>query len=158
MDRVISWWESLESREQIIVAIGGIFLTIALFFFLVISPVMSWHNSVERKLTQSIETAAEVKKLAAQVKARKQSNTGNKPNQGLSVLIDSSLRENKLVMRGFQPGANNDARLRLENAAYSSLAQWLYDLEYRHGISILDLSLTPASTSGRLMVSVRVSQ
>jgi general secretion pathway protein M len=158
MDRVISWWQTLESREQIMVAIGGIFLAIALFFFLIISPMMSWHDRVEKKLDQSMATAAEVKQLAAQVKAKKQAGGSAKPNQGLSVLIDSSLRENKLVMRGFQPGANNDARLRLENAAYSSLAQWLYDLEYRHGVSVLDLSLTPASTSGRLMVSVRVSK
>ena len=49
-------------------------------------------------------------------------------------------------------------RLRLENAAYPALVQWLYDLEYRHGVSILDLSLTPATASGRLMVSLRVSK
>jgi general secretion pathway protein M len=73
------------------------------------------------------------------------------------VLINNSLNENELIMLGFQPGSKNDARLRLENVAYSSLTQWLYDLEYRHGINIEDLSLTPSKFSGRLMVSVRVS-
>jgi general secretion pathway protein M len=158
MDKLINWWEGYEPREQIIIAIVGSALALFLLFMLVIDPVLSWHDRELKKLEQSKELVVEVKELAARVKAKKRSGGNKRANKGLSVLIDSSLRENELVMRGFQPGANKDARLRLENAAYPSLAQWLYDLEYRHNVTVLDLSLTPAKASGRLMVNIRVSQ
>ncbi len=158
MDRLLAWWENHEPREQMILAVVGVVLAIFLFFFLAIDPVMSWHEKEKIRLERSLADVAEVKQLAARVQAKKKSSNNQRSKQSLAVLIDSSLRENELVMRGFQPGSKQDARLRLENAAYSSLAQWLYDLEYKHGVSIEDLSLTPAKLSGRLMVSVRVSQ
>ncbi|MGH1486803.1 MAG: type II secretion system protein GspM [Cellvibrionaceae bacterium] len=158
MDKLITWWEGYEPREQMIIAIVGTLFAVFLFFMLLIDPVMSWHDSERKKLAQSESLVLEVKELAARIKAKKQSGGNKRSNKSLSVLIDSSLRENELVMRGFQPGANKDARLRLENAAYPSLAQWLYDLEYRHNVTVIDLSLTPAKASGRLMVNVRVSQ
>ena len=154
---MINWWESYNPREQIIIAILGAALAFFLFFILLIAPVMDWHKSEKNSVSREKELLIDVKQLVAQVKAKGKS--GNKKSRkSLSVLIDNSLRKNELVMRGFQPGANRDARLRLENASYSSLMQWLHDLEYDHGISILDLSLRPARVSGRLMVNVRVGQ
>lgn len=158
MDKLIAWWDDHTPKEQMILGAVGVAVILFLLFTLVISPVLDWHSSEKRKLEQTKELVTEVRQLVASVKANKKAGGNQKANKSLSVLIDSSLRENELVMRGFQPGANRDARLRLDNAAYPSLAQWLYDLEYRHNVSILDLSLTPAKVSGRLMVNIRVSQ
>ena len=157
MEKLMSWWESYEPREQIVLAVVGGAFALFLFFMILISPVMDWHSSEEKGLAREQQLLTDVKQLAAQIKAKGQSNN-QQQNKSLSVLIDTSLRENELVMRGFQPGANRDARLRLENAAYPALMQWLHDLEYRHNIKILDLSLTPAQASGRLMVNIRVGQ
>ena len=158
MDKLLNWWGGLEPREQLVVSVGGVLMALGLFFFLILNPLLNWQDREQRYLQQTMADANEVRQLAARVIAKKQSGNNPQEKSSLSVLIDNSLRENELVMRGYQPGKNNDARLRLENAAYSSLAQWLHDLEYRHGITILDLSMTPAKVSGRLMVSVRVSQ
>ena len=158
MDKLITWWEGYEPREQMIIAVVGAMFALFLFFMLLIDPVMTWHQSERKKLAQSESLVVEVKALAARIKANKQAGGDQRSNRNLSVLIDSSLRKNELVMRGFQPGANKDARLRLENAAYPALAQWLYDLEYQHKVTVIDLSLTPAKTAGRLMVNLRVGQ
>ena len=158
MDKLIIWWEGLDTREQLVVAMGGLIMALGAFVFLALLPLLNWQDQEQLRLQQTIDEANEVRQLAARIQLKKQTQGNTKPNEGLSVLVDNSLRENELIMRGFQPGRNNDARLRLENAAYPSLAQWLFDLEYRHGVTILDLSLTPAKTSGRLMVSVRLSK
>lgn len=158
MDRVTLWWQNLEPREQLVVAAGTVAVTLGLLFFLVVAPVLEWQQREQQQLQRAIANANEVSQLAARVLAAQQPDNTKKPETSLSVLIDNSLRERQLVMRGYQPGNNNDARLRLENADYASLIQWLYDLEYQHGITILELSLTPAQTPGRLTVSVRVSR
>lgn len=157
MDKLMEYWYQKNSQEQTILAVVAGLAVLFLIYLLIVGPLLGWRNSAEQRYERNRQELAEVQQLAAQVKAKK-AQPGNSKKSNLSVLIDKSLRENDLEMRGFQPGSNQDARLRLENAAYPSLMQWLYDLEYRHGIHVDELSLTPAQASGRLMVSVRVSQ
>ena len=157
MDKLIQWWEAHDSREQIILGACGVALILFLFYTLAVQPVIDWRTTEQDRLARALSESAEVKELVARVKAVKQAGGAVKPHENLAQLINRSLTKNQLVMRGFQPGSKNDARLRLEDVAYSSLIQWLYDLEYQHGINIEDLSLTPSKISGRLMVSVRVS-
>lgn len=159
LDRLQSWLQTLAPREQVMVCICAVVVTLGMFFFLAVNPLLDWHEQEKKRLQRSAADLIEARQLASRIKAKQRSgNTNKKSNQNLAVLIDSSLQKNELSMRGFQPGNKNDARLRLENAAYSSLVQLLYDLEYEHGVSVLDLSLSPAKTSGHLMVSMRVTK
>jgi general secretion pathway protein M len=157
MDKSIQWWERHSSREQMILGGCGIALGIFLFYFLAVEPVMNWRATEQNKLTRAQAESVEVSQLVARIRLANKASGAVKGDSNLAVLINSSLNENKLIMLGFQPGSKNDARLRLEDVAYSSLTQWLYDLESRHGVNIEDLSLTPSRFPGRLMVSVRVS-
>lgn len=157
MDKVTQWWQDHSSREQIVLGLSGAALLVFLFYLLAIEPVMTWRSTEQNRLMQVQVERVEVNQLVARVKSEKNIAGVVKGNDNLAVIINDSLNENKLIMRGFQPGSKNDARLRLDDVAYKSLIQWLYDLEYRHGINIEDLSLTPSKFPGRLMVSVRVS-
>lgn len=158
MDKLISWWEQHDPREQMIIAIGGAVAAVILFILFIVIPVMDWHGQEKKRLELAKEDLLEVQSLVARVQANKKSGSQNRGKQSLAVLIDKSIRKNELVMKDFRPGSRKDARLRLENAAYPGLAQWLYDLEYQHKVTIEDLALTPSKLAGRLMVSVRVSQ
>lgn len=158
MEKLMDWWHRHEQREQMFIAIGGIVLSIIVFILFVLMPIAEWHAKEKKLLEQTKADVSEVKMLAARVNANKNKTTQNQNSQSLAVLIDNSIRENNLVMRGFQPGNKKDARLRLENASYPALAQWLYDLEYRHKVTIEELSLTPSKLEGRLMLSLRVAQ
>lgn len=158
MDRWLEKWHSYQPREQVMLVILGVAVVIFLLVILVVVPLQDWRATEQQRLTNSQNELMRVRELVAQIKAN---NVRSKPRgneQSLAVLIDNSLSKNQLVMRGFQPGGNQDARLRLENAAYPDLAQWLYDLEYIHRVNIQDLSLTPARVSGRLMVNLRISR
>jgi general secretion pathway protein M len=157
MDKLNQWWQEHSPREQIILAGSGIALMLFLIYFLTIEPLIAWRLSEQNQLAGAQLESTEVMQLVTRIKAEKKSGLVLEEKSNLSVLINTSLNENDLIMRGFQPGSKNDARLRLENIFYSSLVQWLYDLEYRHDINIEDLSLTPSSLPGHLMVSIRVS-
>ncbi len=157
MDKLTQWWDAHDTREQIILGGSGAALILFLFYMFAVQPVIDWRTTEKDRLSRALAERAEVKQLVARIKSAKQAGGVVKTGESLAQLINNSLTKNQLVMRGFQPGSKNDARLRLENVAYSSLTQWLYDLEYQQGINIEDLSLTPSKFPGRLMVSVRVS-
>ena len=160
METLKERWYGLTVREQkTLITLGFATVIFAVYMFLVL-PLFNMKIEQQRRLQSSLDELAQVRQLVAQVEAQEEngSSSPNRGSQNLSVLIDSSLRENGLQMRGFQPGSAGDARLRLENAAYPDLMQWLYDIEYKHQVVVQELSLAPATVSGRLMVNMRVSK
>jgi len=158
MDKWLDKWHSFAPREQMMLMLLGVATAIMIVVMLVIVPLQNWRASEQQRVDSSANELNRVRELVAQIKEKEKPQARNTNQESLAVLIDNSLRKNELVMRGFQPGSNQDARLRLENAAYPDLAQWLYDLEFEHGVNIQELSLTPARVSGRLMVNLRVSR
>lgn len=158
MQQWLDKWHNFQPREQMMLMLLAVAMVIFIIVMLVIVPLQNWRANEEQRAINSANELTRVRELVAQIKAKEAAPTRNSNQESLAVVIDNSLRKNDLIMRGFQPGSNQDARLRLENAAYPDLAQWLYDLEYEHGINIQELSLTPARVSGRLMVNLRVSR
>ena len=158
VDKFLAWWYEHDPREQMIIAVGGAIAVILLFVVFIVMPIMDWHAREAKRLEQTKADVVEVKILAARVIASRNNTSNTTRQQSLADLINKSLSKNDLVMRGFQPGNKQDARLRLENAAFPALMQWLYELEYQHKVKIEELTLTPAAISGQLMVNIRVAE
>ncbi|ODS24584.1 hypothetical protein AB835_03105 [Candidatus Endobugula sertula] len=154
MERLLDNWQQRTSLEKIIMAIVGLVIVCSLFYFLVFDPIINLREQQQKHLKAKEITLMEVTRLVSRFQT--QSAVVDTPNTGLASIVDRSLQKNDLPMKGFQPGKNNDARLRLSNVAYKPLVQWLYELEYKHNISIEELTISQAKTPGRLMVSIRI--
>jgi len=150
-------WQQRPAKEQMILSALGVLIVCALLYLFVFEPIVSWRAQEAKKLMANERLATQVNSLVDRYQARKSSGKAG-VSEGLAVLVDKSLREYDLSMQGFQPGKKNDARLRLSNVAYQPLTQWLYDLEYRYGISIEELTVSQAKEPGLLMASVRLRQ
>lgn len=155
---ISSLWVQLERREQVVVIIGVVMFALGSLFFFVLLPLESWRSTAVENLDSSQAELNEVRQLVAQIQAQESMFGTTELAKNLSVLVDTSLRKNNLSMRGFQPGNDNTVRLRLEEASFSAFIQWLYELEYEHNVTVLDLSITPSRTPGRSVVSIRISQ
>jgi general secretion pathway protein M len=68
------------------------------------------------------------------------------------------LRANGLQMTLLQPGSNGEVRVRLDRAAYEPLMQWLYEMEYKQGITVTDLSLASTNDPGQVTVNLRLQR
>ena len=150
-------WQQRPVKEQLIIAVVGVMLICTLLYLLVFDPIVNWRAQEVKRLAANERLSTQVNSLVERYQAR-QSSGGASRSEGLAVLVDKSLREHNLSMQGFQPGKKNDARLRLSNVAYQPLTQWLYDLEYRYGVSVEELTISQAKSPGLLMASVRLKQ
>jgi general secretion pathway protein M len=125
-------------------------------YFLIVEPVEAYKEKQHRLLTIESNKYSRVVPLVKRIQAR--SSDSERLSGGLAKLIDTSLQESGLAMRGFQPGKNNDARLRLSDVPYESLMQWLYDLEYQHNVVIEEMSVSPSKETNLLLVNIRVKK
>lgn len=149
-------WHARPEKERSILLVVGLFVFVSLFYLLVVDPMLSWKEREQKNIVTNERIHAQVVRLVNRFEQQ------NSPSQAvaknLAVVIDKSLQENNLAMKGFQPGRNNDARLRLSGVAYEPLMQWLYDIEHKHGVVIEELSISQAKTNGLLIANIRVRQ
>jgi len=154
MERIVENWQQRSPSEKIVLAVVGILMICSLFYLLVFEPITQLREKENNQWVKNEKTLSQVSRLAARYQG--QASPNKQAYAGLASVVNQSLQKNNLKMQGFQPGKRGDARLRLSNVPYDSLVKWLYDLEYKHSISVEELTISQAKTEGSLMVSVRV--
>ncbi|MCP8900349.1 type II secretion system protein GspM [Gilvimarinus xylanilyticus] len=160
MNKLFDALSKYNRREQTILLVGVLAVVLYILWMGVLSPLK---EKREQQLVTNASTAAaleRVKVLAARINnAESAANQQSAASSGnISQLIDSTLQANGLRMSGFQPGTRGEVRVRLDNVNYAAITQWLYDLEYKHDVSIKDLSMASTTTPGQVTANVRLSK
>ncbi len=159
MKPVFDWLSRYNRREQTILLVGGVAVALYLLWKAVLVPVADWREQ-QLNANQAVnQSLGRVELLAAQIeRARSQAQEGSANDTNLSALVDNSLRANNLSMSGFQPGTGGQVRVRLDEVPYDRFIQWLYDMEYQHGVSVVDFSMAGTSEQGRVTVNIRLQK
>jgi general secretion pathway protein M len=157
MNQFLSFLNKYNRREQMLILACGLAVTIYLLWLVVLVPIGNKRDQLFNANTTSTQTLGRVQIAAAQItQFRNQGASAGSEN--ISGVIDTTLRANGLAMSAFQPGANGEARVRLDRAAYEPLMQWLYEIEFKQGISVSDLSIAATNDPGQVTVNLRVQK
>jgi general secretion pathway protein M len=158
LHRIKGDWQERPESERRVLTIVGVLMLVCAVYFLIVEPVEAYKEKQQRLLAAENNKYSRVVPLVERIKARSSDSDSGQLSGGLAKLIDNSLQENGLTMRGFQPGKNNDARLRLSDVPYESLVQWLYDLEYKHNVVVEEMSVSPSKETTLLLVNIRIKK
>ena len=83
-------------------------------------------------------------------------NPGQRRN--LTAEINESTGRFQLPVMRLQPNSRGEIQVRLENAPFDKVLQWLHEMEFGKGLLVREVSLTQTGTDGRVNVTVRVAQ
>jgi general secretion pathway protein M len=157
MNQLLSFLNKYNRREQTLMLGCGLAVMLYLIWLLVFVPIEKKRDQLLAANTATTQTLGRVQIAAAQIEQAR-ARGASASTENLSGLVDSSLRANGLSMSGFQPGANGEVRVRLDRANYESLMQWLYDLEFKQGVRISDLSVAATNEPGQVSVNLRLQR
>lgn len=157
MNQLLTLLNKYNRREQIMLLACALAVAIYLLWLVVLSPIQSKRDQLLAANTASTQALGRVQIMAAQIQQLR-SQGASAGDVNISGVIDSSLRANGLSMSGFQPGANGEVRVRLERAAYPALMQWLYEMEFKQGITVSDLSIAATNDVGQVTVNLRLQK
>lgn len=156
------WFEGLESREQISVAVAGIFVIFALLYFAVWLPLASSEATLSNSVQTWERSLAELRPLKAAVQSGGNGNTRPVSNQSLVVVVDSSLAQFSLsnAHQRSQPTSPNGIRVEFENAAFDDLVRWLGNVSANHGLQVQSSNFSASSQgiAGRVNASVTLER
>lgn len=157
------WFESLEARERLFVALAAGVLVVAVFWLAVWMPLDRGQQSLASSVDQWRQSLAELRRLKGRMGSG-ETTTGAPvdANRSLVLIVDSTLREHGLysALQRSQPGSGNDIRIELRDAAFDDLVLWLGDVSSRYGLQVQTASFLTASeeNNGRVNSTVTLER
>lgn len=155
------WWQSLQTRERLLVQIAAAIAALFMLWLLVLRPLaqaeVELQLGVETLRNQVAEAAQSAKAILA---ARNAGMIATAPaSQGgpsLMALADSSARDAGLssALKRLQPEGENQVKLEFEAADFDALVAWLERLDRQDGVVVtewsVDRALAPGVVNARL--------
>jgi general secretion pathway protein M len=155
MNKLRTWYASLQQREQRVVAIGAIVLALVILIGGILMPLQSAVSRTAKGTETRREDLAWMRVNASEVRAlggQLPADTGEAP----VVLVDRVGREAGLAsaLRGTQPNATGGVRVQLEAAPFDALVTWLDALDRRYGLAIESITVDRTPAPGMVNASI----
>ena len=142
------WFDSLESREKILIVFASILVIITSTYMLILAPMIKERDSLNKSINDwenSIIEISHLKQLDAQ--SQLTINNQNKPEQSLVVIVDISLRKYNLYqsLQRSLPNGNDNIRVELQEASFNDLILWIEELDSMYNLKVVSANFSESS-------------
>jgi general secretion pathway protein M len=145
-------FQALNPRERGIVIGGGCVVVLALLYFLLLAPFYSAIEARSRRVNAKQADLAWLQGSLAEVQslASSQPQAAGPTGESLVVVIDRTAREASLgaSLTGQTPSGDSGIRVRLENASFDAVVQWLAVLQQQYGVAIESATIDRTAAAG----------
>lgn len=154
MNKLRTWFNGLQQREQRVVAFGAVVLALIVLVGGILMPLQSAVSTAVRANANKREDLAWMRVNAPEIRAAGfaiPADTGEAP----MVLVDRVGREAGLssALRGTQPNATG-VRVQLEAASFDTMIAWLDTLDTRYGYALESITVDRGAAPGMVNASV----
>ncbi|HEY3645863.1 MAG TPA: type II secretion system protein M [Gammaproteobacteria bacterium] len=152
-DELKTWYQSLEQREQRILAAGAVFVVVMVLYLLLLAPYFNSRHRLEASIQQRQTEVAWMGPAAAQLQAlRGQQPSGVPANQSLLAVVTRSASDAGFsqVMKQAQTDNDGSVRVQMQGVSFDNLIRWLGSLRHQYGISVRDLSAQKTAAAGNV--------
>jgi general secretion pathway protein M len=154
MNKLRTWFNGLQQREQRVVAFGAVVLALIVLVGGILMPLQSAVSTAVRSNANKREDLAWMRVNAPEIRAAGfglPADTGEAP----VVLVDRVGREAGLssALRGTQPNATG-VRVQLEAAPFDTMIMWLDTLDTRYGYALESITVDRGTAPGMVNASV----
>jgi len=156
------WFEQLEQRERLLVAVAGALMILALLVLLIIRPISTQTSRgrelVEDKRALLSELGQVAQRIGPQGGATSPINMTN--TDSLVVVVDQTTRSTGLAtyLKRNQPDGANSIRLRFENAPFDTIVEWLAELQSKFNMSATSANIDMAAEPGRVNCNLTLAR
>ena len=149
---MMDWFESLQTRERLFVAVGAVVVILSIAYAMVWAPLDAKYAMLQSDVENWQRSLAELRPLRSTASNESQPRPDANRGAQMSPII---IVDQTLVSRGLdryrqrsQPTANNGIRVEFENVAFDELVLWLGDLGDQYSMHVQAGSLNRTSQAG----------
>jgi general secretion pathway protein M len=152
------WYSQLSQRDQVSLLLLGLALALYLLYVLVWSPLDSRREQLALQNSAITESRIRVDAMVSEILQLRQGGVQTGAKRNLTSVINESTSRLRLPVIRLQPNSRGEIQVRVENAVFDDVLQWLYQMEHAEGLLVREVSVTPAGTVGRVNVTVRIAE
>lgn len=152
------WFAALEQREQLSLLLLAIAMGLYLFYILAWSPLDNRRGELKLQNSAIAESRVRVDAMVSQLLELRKGDGNQGARRNLTSEINQSTRRFELPVMRLQPNSRGEIQVRLENAPFDKVLQWLHEMEFSKGLMVREVSLTQTGTDGHINATVRVAQ
>jgi general secretion pathway protein M len=150
-----AWFDSLETRERMMVVAGSALLVLFLLYVLVWSPVHSGYDALRNTVEEQRTTAIWMQESAQTLATLKLSSGRAAQGRGGKSLLsvaDSTARAHGLgpALKRVEPEGSDSVRVWLDGASFDVLVKWLGALSTLHGVGAESATVERSAATGRV--------
>lgn len=152
-DELKVWYQSLEQREQRILAAGALFVVAMVLYLLLLAPYFASRHRLKADILQRQGEIAWMGPAAAQLQSlRGQQPSGIPSNQSLLAVVTRSAGDAGFTqaMKQAQTGNDGSVRVQMQGVSFDSLIRWIGTLHRQYGIGVRDLTAQKTATVGNI--------
>ena len=142
------WFDSLESREKILIVFASILVIITSTYMLILAPMIKERDSLNKSISDWESSIIEISHLKQlDVQSQLTINNQNKPDQSLVVIVDISLRKHNLYqsLQRSLPNGNDNIRVELQEASFNDLILWIEELDSMYNLKVISANFSESS-------------
>lgn len=155
-----SYWNSLTSREQLLIMIAGGLLVLTLLYLFIIRPVSAYGQSADMELKRAEALYTSMAQTAERVSQLKHHFTPKRQPSGQSVrvILSQSARASGVLINRIQPDTDNALTIWVEGTPSRALYDWLQKLDGEHAIAPVKVSLQKTGSAGLVRAQLQFTE
>lgn len=149
MNAIVTYWQGISQREQIMFGVVIGVLALALFYIALIQPLQARTEQAKQNVKIEGELSAWVTQKSAVLKSLRATSGGGSSSSDmpLNQAVTASIRRYGLEIERLQPLQDN-IQVWLKSMPFNTLTRWLEDLEKNYGVHVVFIEIGDTDTSG----------
>ncbi|PCJ49383.1 MAG: hypothetical protein COA74_05860 [Gammaproteobacteria bacterium] len=148
-------YQSLDAREQKILAAGILVVSIFILYTLIFKPMNDSISHLEKSNASNQQLLAWMAKSVASIKGTSSGNNVNKrKGRSLNVIINTTASSAQISISRSQPRDNKQYQIWLDKAMFKDLLLWLNILHKDYGIYVNSINLSVTDIKGQVRVNL----
>ena len=152
------WFARYNPREQLSLIALALVIAGYVLYSAIWVPVVSKRDAMSDRNRAAAEVLQRVDGMVSEVLRLRSNGEDVSSKRNLTSVINRSTSALELPVSRLQPNSRGEIQVRLENAVFDDVLQWLHDMEYGQGLLVREVSITQSGTIGRVNASVRIAQ
>jgi general secretion pathway protein M len=154
-----AWFTQLSQRDQMSLLVLGLALLMYAVYMFVWSPLDRLRDDLAVQNTAIAESRVRVDAMVSQLlELRKTGAAAPGAKRNLTSVINESTARLQLPVIRLQPNSRGEVQVRVENATFDAVLQWLHEMEYKEDLLVREVSLTQSGSVGRVNITVRIAE
>jgi general secretion pathway protein M len=154
-----AWFTQLSQRDQMSLLVLGLALVLYAVYMFVWSPLDRLRDDLAVQNTAIAESRVRVDAMVSQLlELRKTGAAAPGAKRNLTSVINESTARLQLPVIRLQPNSRGEIQVRVENATFDAVLQWLHEMEYKEDLLVREVSLTQSGSVGRVNITVRIAE